>query len=37
MTARIADVPETHRIDFRVGINVGDVMVRDGAERTDYG
>jgi hypothetical protein len=29
MTARIADVPETHRIDFRVGINVGDIIVED--------
>ena len=30
MTVRNADVPEDRRIEFRVGINVGDVVDQDG-------
>ena len=30
MTERNADVPPTSRIEFRMGVNVGDVVVEDG-------
>ena len=30
MAARNADVPETRRLDFRIGVNLGDIMVQDG-------
>jgi adenylate cyclase len=30
MSERNADVPESRRIEFRVGVNVGDVIVEDG-------
>src|SRR6266487_5303740 len=30
MTARNADIPEGKRIEFRIGINLGDVVVEDG-------
>src|SRR5690242_12637097 len=30
MSERQADVPADRRIDFRIGINVGDVVVEDG-------
>src|SRR5262245_35328171 len=30
MAARNADIPEGRRIEFRIGINLGDVVVEDG-------
>ena len=30
MAERNADVPEDKRIDFRIGINVGDIIIEDG-------
>jgi len=30
MTARNADVPTARRIEFRMGINVGDIIIEDG-------
>ena len=30
MTERNADVPANRRIEFRIGINVGDIVVEDG-------
>src|SRR5262249_59384241 len=30
MAARNADIPERQRIEFRIGINLGDVVVEDG-------
>lgn len=30
MVARNADVPEDRRIEFRIGINLGDVIIEDG-------
>jgi TolB-like protein/class 3 adenylate cyclase/Flp pilus assembly protein TadD len=30
MTARDADVPAEKRVEFRIGINVGDIVVEDG-------
>src|SRR5262245_64076901 len=30
MAARNADIPEGQRIEFRIGINLGDIMVEDG-------
>jgi adenylate cyclase len=30
MVDRNADVPQEHRIEFRIGINLGDVIVEEG-------
>jgi class 3 adenylate cyclase len=37
MAERNADVPPTSRIEFRMGVNVGDVVVEDRRERETTG
>ncbi len=37
ISSRNAELVDDRKMMFRMGVNVGDVMVRDGAERTEYG
>ena len=37
MTERNADAPKNRRIDFRIGINLGDIIVRDDGARRRRG